>query len=82
MTPERKTELVRRRIRELVEFLVIGPRKDASQNLGGRTTGIFEKDGISEKREFFGTKPNYIVFFLGDNSRAHLGYFEFKISRI
>ncbi|KHJ83432.1 transglutaminase-like protein, partial [Oesophagostomum dentatum] len=38
-TPERAKELRRRRVRELVEFLVIGKRPADGENYGGRTSG-------------------------------------------
>ncbi|EYB97429.1 hypothetical protein Y032_0141g2266 [Ancylostoma ceylanicum] len=38
-TPERAKELRRRRVRELVEFLVIGKRPTDGENYGGRTSG-------------------------------------------
>ncbi|KAK6022327.1 transglutaminase-like protein [Ostertagia ostertagi] len=56
-TPSRATELRRRRVRELVEFLIIGKRRDDGQVYGGRMSGDVEwraarsELGCSSKQE-------------------------------
>ncbi|VDO89295.1 unnamed protein product [Heligmosomoides polygyrus] len=39
MTPTRAKEMRRRRVKELVEFLLVGKRKDTGETYGGRTSG-------------------------------------------
>ncbi|PAV80398.1 hypothetical protein WR25_03563, partial [Diploscapter pachys] len=80
MTPERKTELVKRRIREIVEFLVIGPRKDTSQNLGGRTTGSEEwRRARGELGEQVGCSTNCATTLLTPEQEAERAMAEVKI---
>lgn len=52
MTPTRAKEMRRRRVKELVEFLLVGKRKDTGETYGGRTSG--EYTGIPFDKFFTG----------------------------